>query len=476
LIKRHRTAIRRTEYSRPIRVALESGLISEQTKVFDYGCGQGDDLRRLSRAGIPCAGWDPHFRPNAPREPAPIVNLGFVVNVVEDPEERIQVLRDAWALTESVLLVAIRPSSEQKTEGGRPFSDGVLTARGTFQKFFDHVDFRSWVEGVLGVQAVSVEPGIVFVFRNPSQRHVFLSQRFRRTTRRARVRQVDALYERHRDGFDRLLTFWATRGRVPKVGEFDEEEFLEEVGSRRKAIHVLRTLVGKEEFSRLEEQAQDDLLVYLALDRFGGRPRFGDLPDPLKFDVRAHFGSYKSACKEADRLLFATGNPLLVDAECRDSLIGKLTPTALYVHSTAVPELSSVLRVYEGCARALVGEIPEANVIKLGRREPSVSYLSYPDFERDPHPVLTQSYKVELRSLKATFRDYRESENPPVLHRKELFLSLEDPLRAKFERLTKQEERWGLLDDPARIGTRRGWDQVLQAAGVTLKGHRVVRH
>jgi hypothetical protein len=65
--------------------------------------------------------------------------------------------------------------------------------------------------------------------------------------------------------------------------------------------------------------------------------------------------------------------------------------------------------------------------------------------------------------------------NPPVLHRKEAFLLPDDPRRSKFERLTGQEERAGLLDDTATIGTRAGWVDRLLERGYALRGHRLVR-
>jgi hypothetical protein len=72
-------------------------------------------------------------------------------------------------------------------------------------------------------------------------------------------------------------------------------------------------------------------------------------------------------------------------------------------------------------------------------------------------------------------RHYEQVANPPVLHRKEDFVPAEHPLREKFARLTAQEERYGLYASPERIGTRNGWEQVLQEQGVRLQGHRVVR-
>lgn len=476
-VPRHQAAIRRTEYSRPIRIALETKLIESEASVLDFGCGQGDDVRRLQRIGIACVGWDPHFRPQTAKKPSDIVNLGFVLNVIEDPSERAEVLQEAWDLANRVLLVATRPTAEAPTETGHRFRDGILTSRGTFQKFYDQIELRDWVEAQLSVPAVSVEPGIVFVFRSESDRHDFLLRRVRRSSRRIRVREADLLYEAHREACDALLSFYADRGRGPRgVVELPEvADLVDEVGTTRQAVHVVRRLIGRAELERLREEARNDLLVYLALDRFGKRPRFGELPEALRWDIRSHFSSYRKACELGDRLLFATGNAMLIDAECRDAEVGKLTPQALYVHRTALADLSPELRVYEGCARALVGDIPEATLIKLGRREPVVSYLSYPTFDKDPHPALSTSYTVKFRSLKATFRDYRQSENPPILHRKETFVGEDYPGIEKFARLTKQEEQKGLLEDTARIGTRDGWNSVLDDAGVTLRGHRVVR-
>jgi hypothetical protein len=51
------------------------------------------------------------------------------------------------------------------------------------------------------------------------------------------------------------------------------------------------------------------------------------------------------------------------------------------------------------------------------------------------------------------------------VHRKEAFLLPDDPRRAKSDRLTRPEERAGLLDEPATIGTRSGWADRLRERG-----------
>jgi hypothetical protein len=80
-----------------------------------------------------------------------------------------------------------------------------------------------------------------------------------------------------------------------------------------------------------------------------------------------------------------------------------------------------------------------------------------------------------LRARQIDCHDYARSSNPPVLHRKETFLSPEHPLHGKFARLTEQEEKHGLLADPSGIGTRDGWARRLREKGFALKGHRLVR-
>jgi DNA phosphorothioation-associated putative methyltransferase len=193
-------------------------------------------------------------------------------------------------------------------------------------------------------------------------------------------------------------------------------------------------------------------------------------------DIRAFFGRYTKACRQADDLLFRSGNAEAVDEACRQSQVGKLLPSALYVHRDALDSLEPLLRVYEGCARAYLGEVEGANLIKLHRHSGKVSYLVYPDFETDPHPALLRSIKLSLRSRELDCYDYAQSANPPVLHRKETFLPADHPLHARFARLTQQEEKHGLLDDTANIGTRQGWRQRLLERGFTVRGHRLVKN
>jgi len=475
-IPRHRTAMSRPELSRPLRLALDAGLIEKSSDVFDYGCGRGDDLRGLEASGIRCFGWDPVFCPTGQREAADAVNLGYVVNVIEDPHERAQTLHEAWHYTHKVLIVAARLSVDTRGAHHQPYNDGYLTQRGTFQKCFTQHELRDWIDTTLQVRSVAAAPGIFFVFREEGLRQSYLASRYRHTVTLTRTSQRSTLFERHKALLQPLIRFVIARGRLPDDAELEEAITLREMfGSLRRTFEVVQSVIGREQWAALQHERAQDLLVYLALERFSERPRFSVLPRDLQRDVKAFFGTYTRACEAADRLLFSVGDMAAINAACQEAACGKLLSEALYVHTVGVPMLPRLLRVYEGCARGYIGVVENANIVKLHRRVPQVSYLAYPHFDRDPHPALVGSLVVHLRTLQVRYMDYRTTDSPPILHRKETFVPADYPLQAKFARLTRQEERWGLYEHPAAIGTRQAWERLLAKKGVQLTGHRVTR-
>jgi DNA phosphorothioation-associated putative methyltransferase len=465
----------RTDLSRPVRLTLENGLIAAETSIFDYGCGRGGDVERLARHGHRVSGWDPNHRPTAALTTADVVNIGYVVNVIEEPRERAEALRSAWKLAQRLLVVSAQLTMDAPRKELTPYRDGYLTDRNTFQKYFEQQELRAWIDQTLGVSSIPAAPGVFYVFRDPAQAQSYMASRIRRRLAAPRLRKSDVLYEQHKQMLEALTAFFVQRGRLPEVEEIPEgQELVHELGSLKRAFAVVRRVTGEEQWEQIREERMQDLLVYLALSRFEGRPNFTALPEELQLDVRAHFSSYTKACAAADELLFSAGDEAKVNQACLTSPIGKKTLTALYIHIDALSLLPPLLRVYEGCARAYVGSVEDANILKLHRAKPQVSYLSYPTFERDAHPALTESLKVRFTGLRIEYRDYRESENPFILHRKETFLPPDHALRGKFENLTKQEEARGLLDHTATIGTRRGWESALAAHRLTIMGHRLI--
>lgn len=533
----------RTFLSRPLQLAHSDGLLDANVTVFDYGCGRGDDVRMLNGLGITAAGWDPAHAPDVPRRPATIVNVGYVVNVIEDPLERADVLQQAWELAESVLVVAARLVWDPDSGAGRSFGDGRLTAKGTFQKFYEHEELKGWIEATLGRSAVTAAPGICYVFRDERgaqhllarhsrshrprqgiaellyeyQQPILLELReyvsrhrrlpsphdvraapeliaafgsirsafaiIRRLTGVGQWHDVDLgtrkrseqRFEEHLEDLQPLLDFVSDRGRLPHKAELENEEVLEELfGSVRGAFSLVRRVTGGSRWASVRAEARQNFLVYAALAAFGGRPKFGDLPDDLQYDAKDLFGSYKAACAAADDLLFSIADVSALNVACKEAPFGKLTPEALYVHTSAVFQLPPILRVYVGAAERLTGDVDDATIIKLHREKPQVSFLLYPEFDTCPHPQLHGSLVARLPQLRITYKDFAESRNPPILHRKEAFVPEDYPGREKFARLTRQEERADLLSG-TNIGRQLEWDELLQERGYEVRGHQLRR-
>jgi DNA phosphorothioation-associated putative methyltransferase len=357
------------------------------------------------------------------------------------------------------------------------FGDGILTGRGTFQKFFEQIELKVYLEAQLQVEAIPRGIGTFYLFKDETRQQQFLANRIRRREILPRRRIAELRLEETRQALEPLMEVMAALGRLPDPIELPgAQEIIKRFGSLKRAFAAVQQITEAETWESIARRRREDLLVYLALARFRKRPPLSMRPLTLQRDMKAFFGTYTKACAEADDLLFKAGDARTIDEACKRSTVGKLLPDDLYVHRNALDSLEPLLRIYEGCGRAYLGEVEEANVIKIHRRSGKLSYLVYPDFENDPRPALLRCVKLNLRTRQIECYDYAQSANPPVLHRKECFLRTDDPLRDKFARLTAQEEKHGLLEDMAGIGTRSGWARRLSERGFSLNGHRLVRN
>src|SRR5205823_1566602 len=60
------------------------------------------------------------------------------------------------------------------------FGDGVLTLRGTFQKFFEQAELKAYLEEQLQTEAIPAGIGTFYLFKDELRRQQFLANRFRR--------------------------------------------------------------------------------------------------------------------------------------------------------------------------------------------------------------------------------------------------------------------------------------------------------
>ncbi|MHC5670584.1 DNA phosphorothioation-associated putative methyltransferase [Nostoc sp.] len=473
-IERHRAAIARTDLSRPVRLAIEWAILNQDTTFFDYGCGYGGDVERVGNLGYTSAGWDPYYHPDVLHTAADVVNLGYVLNVIEDPEERRQSLRQAWELTHKVLIVAAQILINAPSKTQLAYNDGIVTRRNTFQKYYEQEELKTYIDEVLNVDAIPIALGVYFVFRDEAEKESYKAIRFFSTTSTPRVRIPIKRFEDYQEQLQPLMAFFTKRGRLPTKGELENEpELLSEFGNFRRAFGVILQATDEAEWDAIAYRRSLDIQVYLALTHFDQRPAWQKLAPEMRHDIKAFFSSYEEACQVADQKLFSLGKPGVIQTACEKSKIGKHTRGALYVHISALAALDPLLRICEGCASRTIGRVDEATLIKYHTDKPQISYLCYPNFDTDPHPALKASIGIDLKTLVVTHRDYETRANPPILHRKETFVTSSYPGYEEFAQLTQQEQELGLLNQKSDIGTREGWEKCLAAHGVEIRGHQV---
>lgn len=465
---RHRTAIVRPDLSKPMRRGLLDDVINQNTSVLDYGCGRGHDVSRLQQMGITAVGWDPHFAPDTPLEPHDVVTLNYVLNVVEKTAEREKTLRTAWALAKRVLVVSSRLIWERNNVAGEVSGDGVLTRRTTFQHLYRSSELRSYVENGVGAKCVSPVPGIVYAFKKNEDRLAYIA---RGTISEFRW-EMSADYAA---AVTKIVAFAEQRGRPPQFEELPPD-VVPLLGrfSRKTVSRIIETDADTKKLAAATRKATLETLLYLGTSLFSGRAPLVDLPVGVQADIRHCFGSYREACRRADRLLAKIRDDAYVRGAMQNSP-GKLTASALYVHRRTVESMPVVLRLYEYCGFIAAGRPDDWNILKLDHRGRRVSWSAYPEFESDPHPRLAWTFGVDMTSRESRFQDFSERTNRPLLHRKEEFLGPNDPSIAKYRRLTDAEVRAGLYQNPTLIGLEDGWEAELVRCGVMLKGHRLIK-
>lgn len=288
----HKTAIRRGDFSRPVKCLLRDGLLGKEVTFFDYGCGRGEDIELLEKEGVRCGGWDPAYRPEATREESDVVNLGYVLNVIEDQGERGTTLREAWGLCRQLLVVSAQVLVAGRGKNPVEFGDGVLTGRGTFQKLFEQSELKTYLEEQLEVEAIPAGIGTFYLFKDEARRQQFLANRFRRREILPRRRISELRLEETRQALEPLMEAIASLGRVPDPVEFSgAQPIIERFKSLKRGFAAIQRITGSETWEAIARRRREDLLVYLALARFRKRPSQEQLPLTLQRDMKAFFGT-----------------------------------------------------------------------------------------------------------------------------------------------------------------------------------------
>lgn len=325
-ILRHRTAIRRGAHSRPVSLALAHGLLGPDNSFFDYGCGLGEDVRLLQASGIRAEGWDPYYLPDAPVQDADCVNLGYVLNVIEDQEERERTLRSAYDLARRVLLVSVRV--DRSLNSGSDFSDGLVTNSGSFQKIYTQDEFRQYLQIILGRKPYMAGFGIAYVFKDDAIESAHLAQLSITPAKRERA-DLFAQFAADPEGKE-LLQATRTLGRLPLTSEFEHyERLFLRFGSRSRIERLVSGLLNPQTLAEIKGLKKNNILTYLAMLNLRGvhPPRIRFLGPETQADIKLFWRSYKCALEEGRQFLFRLGKPELIREACLSAPVGKRLPS-----------------------------------------------------------------------------------------------------------------------------------------------------
>jgi hypothetical protein len=174
-IARHLTAINRDKLSAPFQKLARHNFLDGDYSIFDYGCGKGDDAKELEAHGLNINSWDPVHKPESEKKHSDIVNLGFVLNVIEDINERTETLKNAYQLSNKLLVVSVMLAGSAKLEQFTRYKDGVITKWNTFQKYYSQAEIRSYIDQVLKTKAVALGQGIFAIFKDKSLEQLCLA-------------------------------------------------------------------------------------------------------------------------------------------------------------------------------------------------------------------------------------------------------------------------------------------------------------
>ena len=440
-VVRHRTAIIRRDLSQPIQMLVSHRIVTESTTVLDYGCGQGDDVAALAAGGFQAFGWDPHYAPDGPRHPADVVNLGFVLNVIEDRHERTETLMAAYGFARRALSIAVMPLGKYTFDGLKPYGDGYVTARGTFQKYFAQQELRDFIAQALGESPVAFAPGIFVVFRDKElEQEVLLRRQARTIVRPVGLRPPERerravpgrpeLAERIRSELDTLWSALMERGRV-----LDADEFPDGLHDRLRAAKVaparaveicLSDPANRDQLATAAATRREDLLIHLALTLFPGAPRYTTLARSIQRDLRAFFGSHAAAIQEANALLFSVGKADTV----RDGISAAVTAglgamrdgNTFRIHAPVLNRLPATLRVLVGCTGVLRGGTEGADFIDIKTDGRRVAFIACNDATARL-PIYTERTRVDLGRLRVTV----DQPEGMVLYLKGRFLPSDTP-------------------------------------------------
>ncbi len=409
-----------------------------------------------------------------------------MLNVIEDPRERAAVLRRAYGLAREILVVSVlKPGGAQPT--ARPYGDGVVTRRQTFQKEFTQSELAAYVADVLNGQPISAAPGIVLLPKSKSLHRALESTRaewargaasqewLQRKADKAEVREA------REECVGEVWSLILELGRPPVEDELGTElrqRISECFGSLSRAVRFAFRTQDGDSYETIRQDRRAELLAELAVRFIRGARRLSSLPQDLQYDVRDLFGSYKQAHTATLHALSQSASIDAVDSAfgeaCAKNLAVVSSGGSLVFHSGNVRRLPAVLQVLVGCTRVLLGGDVRSDITKIKSSGPRVSFTAVDDLQGKALPLGRQKVRVNLAKRDVNTVTFPLGRRTPVLVRKSIFMEEEAfDLSEQVATETNLRDRLGL--DPQRFWYPNGvLARSMQEEGLVVRGFRIL--
>jgi DNA phosphorothioation-associated putative methyltransferase len=460
-VARWKTAIVRPGLSSPVGSLIKAGVLAPGRTFFDYGCGHGGDIGILAENGFEAFGWDPTHRPDGKMGEADVVNLGFVVNVIEDPRERVQTLRKAWSYAKRAMSVGVMLTSRADVAGQRPHGDGYVTSRGTFQKYFTQGELIEWVAAALDVRPISIAPGVVVVFkdrdleqetyygRNSAAGYVIANIVVpirERAPRRPTAVPVDIDAE-----LDDLWQLALDLGRLPSAVEIPAGLRDGLTRKRMSVERALRQCVETFDVSALDMVARarmEDLIVHGALSLFPGAPAYSSLPASIQRDIRHFHGGAGALAATAAAELGKLRDPERLAEAFGEAVargIANMLNGNLRFRSEAVAGLPYRLRILLGCADLVEAGFSQVDAVEVDS-DPGILRGYVVNDMGSALPTLSEVVNVDLKKA----RSWRARVDDGVLYLKSTFMTADDPDLMRQVGIDKKLTGSGIVNSDGR--------------------------
>lgn len=465
-----------------MRLLFESGLVNEDSSVLDYGCGRGDDVRFLKELGVQATGWDPYYAENEKfLVEAQIVNLGFVINVIEDPSERIAVLKNSFKYAKQCLSVAVMLPSQNDASHVIPYADGHITSTKTFQKYYEQAEILQLLKNTFSVMPIAAAPGVFFIFKDENAEQDYLlkrqlgivrdydpsrleikrkeKERLQAAKRELQDRKRAANLARARE-FDRLAKQVAQQtlkmGRKPTLDELPSHirRKLRDGDFRYATVFSAASrMFTAQELNAAVQVKKENLLLFFSMYLFSGRPKYNSLSASLQKDVRLYFTSMAATEKAAKEFLYSLGNDDLLHD---DSLLaagdstGYLENDKLVLLAENVGKLPLRLRGLLSVANRISGQLPSHHIIKIHIKSKKITYLVVDDWNAAAIPRIIDRVIVDLKANSVVTISHSNRGEVKVFYLKSRLMAKDDKnfeAQSKFDELLQSIEGFSFVGE-----------------------------